>query len=415
MSCRLATACAVVLGLAIQAGQARAYCAPENSPCYRWFRYSYNGATWCRHWNFGTYEDVYCINSTAAIGPVTFRDLSAAAYQGWKSAAFSLPQMNFTALSPIDTGSVSYFTFIDDATWIARSFNPSAGALTYHRVYVDGTIAHGRTWFHLKPATWGWSPDCLNNNCASNPPFSPGLLDFPSIAAHELGHWWQLLDISTAGCEPILMWYQTSLGQVRRTPQFSDAYGATLLYDQPVDALVSLFDSDIQPDRVSLAWYTSDRASAVVTVERRAPSGDWEPRALISADGAGYLRFNDISVASGERWGYRLRIPGAMGDVYSAETWVDVPLWALAIAPSGPNPSRGADLRVRFVLPTSERASLDVVDIAGRRVRQAEVGSLGRGAHVLSLGADSPLRPGLYWLRLRQGARSATARTVIIQ
>src|SRR5690349_9963063 len=285
----------------VPARTAGAFCAPENSPCYRWDRYSYIGSTWCRHWNFGASDQVYCLNSTIDIGPVTFRDGAAAAYQGWTNQVFGLPQLSFYAIPPGDSASVSYLMFADDATWTSRGFNPSAGAITYRRVFSDGTVAHGRTWFHLKSASWGWSPDCVTNDCSPNPPFSPGKLDFPSIAAHELGHWLVLLDISAGGCESVLMWSSISVNQIKRTPQFSDVYGATLLYDQPVEVAVSLVATDVQPDRVDLAWYVADPGRPSATVERRTPNGGWEAHALISPDGSGYLRFTDNDVVPGSR------------------------------------------------------------------------------------------------------------------
>jgi hypothetical protein len=86
----------------------------------------------------------------------------------------------------------------------------------------------------------------------------------------------------------------------------------------------------------------------------------------------------------------------------------------LALEGARPNPAFGA-LRVWFTLPSSERATLELVDIAGRRVLRREVGSLGPGAHSVALDASPPLRPGLYFLRLVQGPRFLSDRVAVIR
>jgi len=68
---------------------------------------------------------------------------------------------------------------------------------------------------------------------------------------------------------------------------------------------------------------------------------------------------------------------------------------------------------VWFTLPSRERAVLEVMDIAGRRVLRREVGSLGPGRHLVDLSA-SLRAPGLYFLRLAQGGQLLRARVAVI-
>ncbi len=75
-----------------------------------------------------------------------------------------------------------------------------------------------------------------------------------------------------------------------------------------------------------------------------------------------------------------------------------------------PNPSRG--LNVSFSLTDAEPATLRVFDVGGREVSVRQVGSLGSGRHVVSLGT---LRPGVYLVHLIQGSRRLIARAVVIQ
>src|SRR5439155_10118401 len=79
-----------------------------------------------------------------------------------------------------------------------------------------------------------------------------------------------------------------------------------------------------------------------------------------------------------------------------------------------PNPT-GSMPAVRFTLVTWEPASLELVDLAGRRVMKRELGSPGPGRH------EEPLAPGglpalgVYWLRLAQGGRRTATRVVFVR
>ena len=89
------------------------------------------------------------------------------------------------------------------------------------------------------------------------------------------------------------------------------------------------------------------------------------------------------------------------------------PRLALALEGAVPNPARGR-WRVAFTLASAERASLELIDVQGRRVTRREVGSLGAGRHLVTF--DSPrLRPGLYFLRLAQGRAARIARLVALR
>ena len=86
-----------------------------------------------------------------------------------------------------------------------------------------------------------------------------------------------------------------------------------------------------------------------------------------------------------------------------------------ALDPVRPNPACGGALSVRFTLPTAAGASLELLDVAGRRVAAREVGALGAGAHTVELGAGLHLAPGLYLVRLTQGANARVTRAVVLK
>jgi uncharacterized repeat protein (TIGR02543 family) len=86
----------------------------------------------------------------------------------------------------------------------------------------------------------------------------------------------------------------------------------------------------------------------------------------------------------------------------------------LSLAGFRPNPV-GDRLRVALVLATSEPASLELIDVTGRRVRSREIGSLGPGQHLVDLGDAQDVHAGLYFLRVTQSGLTRTAKATIVR
>ena len=85
----------------------------------------------------------------------------------------------------------------------------------------------------------------------------------------------------------------------------------------------------------------------------------------------------------------------------------------LALEGIHPNPCDGGML-VTFSLADRTPATLELFDVAGRRLLGREVGTLGAGAHVVRLDADGGRRAaGLYFLRLVQARRACSAKVVV--
>ena len=87
------------------------------------------------------------------------------------------------------------------------------------------------------------------------------------------------------------------------------------------------------------------------------------------------------------------------------------PAPAFALLGARPNPAV-RDLGIVFSLLDDSPARLDVFDLAGRRVVGRDVGTLGAGRHELAMGR---LAPGVYVVRLTQGALMATRRAAVIR
>jgi hypothetical protein len=73
------------------------------------------------------------------------------------------------------------------------------------------------------------------------------------------------------------------------------------------------------------------------------------------------------------------------------------------------------DIIVAFSLPDARSATLELIDISGRRVVEQEVGSLGPGRHAVTLGGGMSRAPGVYLVRLRRAGQSFTVRAVVIR
>jgi hypothetical protein len=185
--------------------------------------------------------------------------------------------------------------------------------------------------------------------------------------------------------------------------------------DGTVPVEVALERAEATPDRVRLAWYSAENGSFGATLYRREIDSAWSTLANVTADGSGHLRYEDREVVAGRRYGYRLGIMEPEGERFVGETWVEVPrASSRALAGARPNPPAGP-LTVGFTLADDSPATLELLDIGGRRVRAREVGSLGAGGHVETLGDTDALPAGIYWLRLAQRGQALVAKTAIVR
>lgn len=89
---------------------------------------------------------------------------------------------------------------------------------------------------------------------------------------------------------------------------------------------------------------------------------------------------------------------------------------ALSLALQGvtPNPAQRSFI-VSFSLPNAAPATVGIYDISGRQIVQRAVGGLGKGTHRVTFGERESLPPGIYLVRLNQGALAYTTRVAVIQ
>ena len=109
----------------------------------------------------------------------------------------------------------------------------------------------------------------------------------------------------------------------------------------------------------------------------------------------------------------RVRANGTLGG-----TVVDVPQSGaspLSLEPLSPTPSRMDRLGLRFTLPREGEVSVELLDVAGRRIAAHDFGALPAGRHSLDWSPGVRVPPGVQLVRLRFGIETRTMRAVTLE
>jgi hypothetical protein len=80
-----------------------------------------------------------------------------------------------------------------------------------------------------------------------------------------------------------------------------------------------------------------------------------------------------------------------------------------------PHPARSGSFGIRFRLADRAPATLEIMDVSGRKVIETRVDRLGPGEHVFDVDRVQRLPAGVYLVRLSSGARNATTKAVVLQ
>lgn len=234
---------------------------------------------------------------------------------------------------------------------------------------------------------------------------------------------WRTIGTSAADTVLVAALPDTLHGMIALRVEAMDVAGNRLTYtadpgfrsNARLAAVVGAAQVSADPRRVELLWRVPSGSSAGFPVYRRTLHTDWERVGEGNADpGGDVVRYADANVVAGRRYEYALGVPTAAGEALAGATVVDVPGARAALFGILPNPGPG-NLRVSFSLGSAAPASLELVDVTGRRLRQVEVGHLGAGEHALDLGAGLEVRAGVYWVRLRQSGVTEVMRAAVIR
>jgi hypothetical protein len=178
--------------------------------------------------------------------------------------------------------------------------------------------------------------------------------------------------------------------------------------------LASLASASAVPGRVSLTWYVETSTS--VGVYRTEDGALWTSLGRYTPDADGFVNVEDTDVQSGVRYGYRLGVLSGGHEVPAGQTWIEVPISAaFALGRVFPNPA-AEGFSVTFSLASKAPATLDVIDLGGRRVASRNLGSLGAGQHTISLSRETARLPiGVYMVRLTQGSNVAKTKVSVLR
>jgi hypothetical protein len=168
--------------------------------------------------------------------------------------------------------------------------------------------------------------------------------------------------------------------------------------------------SDIYAQRISaegvVHWATDGVALCTASGSQTYPA--------IVADGVGGIiaAWADLRGADSDIYAQSLKPTGGLGSLLAVPVGGAT---ALALEPLRPNPLRGGPLTVRFTLASDACATIELLDVAGRRVAARDLGGLGPGHHAIGLDVPGTLAPGLYLVRLRQEGAVRQGRLALLR
>lgn len=205
------------------------------------------------------------------------------------------------------------------------------------------------------------------------------------------------------------------IGGTRTTdPQTFDSNTWLMSSTVPVPTSLSGPRVRAHPGRVVLEWDLPQASFQDASLQRLSAFEDWRTLEADVTCKDGRARSEDLSATPGARFAYRLGWRTANTLRVSDPVWVDVPDLRFALMTTTPNPSSGP-ITVEFSLPDAAPAHLELLDVAGRRLWQDDVGHLGAGDHAVAIGRTSALRPGIYLVRLVRGGESRVARVGVVR
>jgi hypothetical protein len=183
----------------------------------------------------------------------------------------------------------------------------------------------------------------------------------------------------------------------------------------PTSTEVSWVRADVDFEAVHLSWAVSSQVVGPCAIERTTDEVDWRELWTGYPDIEGAVRYVDGSVVPGVRYGYRLA--WTAGDVrrFSSPVWLRfLGRPRLSIHGATPNPVV-RDLVFSLTLASAGPATIELLDISGRRVIERSLHGLSPGRRDVNLGDTHRLAPGIYLVRLQQGTEVAMSKACVIR
>jgi len=164
---------------------------------------------------------------------------------------------------------------------------------------------------------------------------------------------------------------------------------------------------------VRIEWLLPGQSGSRFAVQRSTGGDAWQPHGDATVDGTDRVVVADAEVDAGRRYGYRL-VGGEGGIEVLGETWVEVPARTeFGIRSLSPNPGAGPFV-VSLALPSRAPARVELLDVSGRRISEAEVRPAAEETSIRIARPDG-MRGGIYFVRLTQGDRVAVRRLAVLE
>jgi len=91
-----------------------------------------------------------------------------------------------------------------------------------------------------------------------------------------------------------------------------------------------------------------------------------------------------------------------------------LPRSTLALETASPNPARGV-ISITYTLQSADPVHFEITDVSGRIVAHRDLGSPGPGSHTYLVDPALAPAPGVYWIRLSQGAFTRATKVAILR
>ena len=307
-----------------------------------------------------------------------------------------VPQWTADGLAVCTVGDPQYSRWIDVRRGPACIADGAGGVIV---TWVDqrnggtGTDVYAQRVSHSGVSLWATNGSAL---CSA-----PGDQFYPEIVGDPTGG-------------AIATWFDSRSGVgydiYAQRIQASGALGS----DETVPAASALVRSHREHGLLQVTWYTTGNAGTAATVFRRPNTSEWSSIGEIQADGAGYMTFVDRDIEDDAGYSYRLGIVGPDGvQMLLGEAWIAPLPSSFAMAPAVSTPFRNGRISMAVSTPVSFPATVQLFDVAGRKLEQSIVESAARSRQV-DFGAGRRLEPGIYHVRAHCGGDALTMRVVVI-
>jgi hypothetical protein len=178
------------------------------------------------------------------------------------------------------------------------------------------------------------------------------------------------------------------------------------------DYRVDGVNADVYARRVTatgtVLWSPATKGTPVST----AASTQYLPMIATDGSGGAIVAWQDTRDGTTDIYAQRIFSDGGLGGG-SVGVPIETPE-SLTLSLVGPNPARSGQLPLRFSLGSGGPASLELFDVAGRRISARALEGFGPGTHTIDLGEGQRLGPGLYLVRLRQGDGASVVRVTVL-